>query len=84
MGSYFFDTSAIVKGYVPEQGRSFILTLCNPAEGHDLYISQATLVEAVASIYRKAHVQNITVAFHCPLVVKVLMTFLMPMAQLFS
>lgn len=62
MGSYFFDTSAIVKRYVPEQGRSLILALCSPAEGHDLYISQATLVEAVASICRKARMQDITVA----------------------
>ncbi len=50
MGTYFLDTSAIVKRYVPEQGQSFILTLCEPAQGHDLYISQAALVEVVASI----------------------------------
>lgn len=60
MGNYFFDTSAIVKRYVPEQGQSLILALCDPAQGHALYISQATLVEAVASICRKARMQFIT------------------------
>jgi predicted nucleic acid-binding protein len=62
MGSYFFDTSAIVKRYVPEQGQSLILTLCDPKQGHDLYISQATLVETVASICRKTRMQLITTA----------------------
>ncbi len=53
METYFLDTSPIVKYYVPEQGQSLILTLCDPVQGHDLYISQATLVEVVASICRK-------------------------------
>jgi len=61
MGTYFLDTSAIVKRYVPEQGQSLILTLCEPAQGHDLYISQAALVEVVASICRKAHEKSITI-----------------------
>lgn len=60
MATYFLDTSAIVKSYVPEQGQSFILTICDPSQGHDLYISQAALVEVVASICRKAHEKSIT------------------------
>jgi PIN domain nuclease of toxin-antitoxin system len=53
MGAYFLDTSAVVKYYVLEQGRSFVVNLCDP--GHALYISQVTLVEAVTSICRKSH-----------------------------
>src|SRR5438477_10613319 len=61
MGTYFLDTSAIVKRYVPEQGQSLILTLCDPTHGHDLFISQAALVEVVASICRKARDHSFTV-----------------------
>lgn len=60
MGMYFLDTSAVVKCYAPEQGQSFIVDLCDPEQGHDLYISQITLVEAVTSICRKAHENSIT------------------------
>ncbi len=62
MGTYFLDTSAVVKYYVLEQGRSFVVNLCDPGQGHALYISQVTLVEAVASICRKAHEKSITPA----------------------
>lgn len=62
MGTYFLDSSAIVKRYISEQGRSFILTLCDPAQHHDLYISQITLVEVVASLCRRSRENSITVA----------------------
>ena len=61
MGIYFLDSSAIAKRYVPEQGRSWILTLCDPAQGHELYLSQATLVEVVAAMCRRAREQSITI-----------------------
>ncbi|MDQ6659860.1 MAG: type II toxin-antitoxin system VapC family toxin [Chloroflexota bacterium] len=61
MSNYFFDTSAIVKRYVPEQGQSFILAICDPAQGHGLYISQAAIVEVVAAICRKARQKSITI-----------------------
>ncbi len=60
MGVYFLDTSAIVKRYVSEQGQSLLLDLCNPDHGHALYISQAALVEVIASFCRKAHEKSIT------------------------
>jgi predicted nucleic acid-binding protein len=62
MASYFLDTSAIVKRYFPEQGHSWLLALCLPAHGNRLYISQAALVEVVATICRKAREQVVTVA----------------------
>ena len=60
MATYFLDTSAIVKRYILEQGQAWILSLCDPAQGHDLYISQAALVEVVATICRRAREQSIS------------------------
>ena len=60
MATYFLDTSAIVKRYILEQGQAWILSICDPAQGHDLYISQATLVEVVATICRRAREQSIS------------------------
>lgn len=60
MGTYFLDSSAIVKRYVTEKGHAWIITLCNPAQGHELYISQIALVEVVRAICIKAHDRLIT------------------------
>lgn len=60
MGAYFLDTSAIVKRYVYEQGQSLLLDLCDPKQGHDLYVSQAALVEVVAAFCRRAHDKSIS------------------------
>src|SRR5258708_8816775 len=62
MATYFLDTSAIIKRYIFEPGQAWILSLCNPAQGHDLYISQAALVEVVAAICRRAREQSISMA----------------------
>jgi uncharacterized protein len=62
MATYFLDTSAIIKRYIFEQGQAWILSLCNPAQGHDLYISQAALVEVVAAICRRAREKSINIA----------------------
>ena len=61
MTTYFLDTSAIVKRYILEQGQAWILSLCDPEQGHDLYISQAALVEVVATICRRAREQSISI-----------------------
>ena len=59
MSTYFLDTSAIVKRYFLEQGHDWIVALCDSAQAHRLYISQAALIEVVAAICRKAREQNI-------------------------
>jgi predicted nucleic acid-binding protein len=46
MATYFLDSSAIIKRYVAEKGQVWVATLCNPAQGHELYIAQVTLVRA--------------------------------------
>src|SRR5437016_14657002 len=60
MATYFLDTSAIIKRYIFEQGQAWILSICNPAQGHDLYISQAALVEVVAAMCRRAREKSIS------------------------
>jgi PIN domain nuclease of toxin-antitoxin system len=52
MSTYFLDSSAILKRYVAEQGQSFVLSICDPKNQHDLYISQIALIEVVASMCR--------------------------------
>ncbi len=61
MGSYFLDTSAIVKRYFPEQGHVWVVALCDPEQEHKLHISQAALVEVVATMCRKTREQSITI-----------------------
>ncbi len=61
MATFFLDSSAIIKRYVAEQGQVWIATLCNPTQGHELYIAQVTLVEVVAAICRRAREQGITI-----------------------
>jgi predicted nucleic acid-binding protein len=62
MALYFLDSSAIVKRYVSERGHAWISALCDPAQGHDLYIAQIALVEVVATLCRKAREAAITTA----------------------
>jgi uncharacterized protein len=62
MATYFLDTSAIIKRYIFEPGQAWVLSLCNPAQGHDLYISQVALVEVVAAICRRAREKSINMA----------------------
>ena len=62
MALYVLDSSAIVKRYVFEPGRVWVVALCDPARGHDLHIAQAALVEVVATLCRKAREASITTA----------------------
>jgi len=62
MGSYFLDTSAIVKCYFPERGHFWVSNLCDPAHNHDLFISQAALAEVIAAICRKAREEGLQTA----------------------
>ena len=60
MAIYFLDSSAVVKRYFPEQGHSWILALCEAAQGHELYIAQPALVEVVAALCRREREGSIT------------------------
>ena len=60
MGTYFLDTSALVKRYVTEIGSDWVMTQCRSEAKHVVIISQATLVEAVATFCRKARQQDLS------------------------
>ena len=60
MGTYFLDSSVIIKRYVAEKGSAWVMGLCDMAHGHDLYISQIALVEVVRAISIKAQDSYIT------------------------
>lgn len=60
MGVYFFDTSALVKKYISELGSDWVAARCNPKEGNTITISQAALVESIATFCRKTREQNLS------------------------
>ncbi len=43
MATYFLDTSAVVKRYMPEQGHRWIDALCGAAQPHELYTTPAAV-----------------------------------------
>lgn len=61
MSAYFLDASAILKYYCLELGQSWVQDLCDPIQGHDIFISQASRAEVIAGICRKAHRQEISI-----------------------
>ena len=60
MGTYFLDTSALVKRYVAETGHDWVSGLFQREAGNSLIISQATLAEAVAAFCAKARASDIS------------------------
>ncbi len=52
MATYFFDTSALVKRHIAEPGHAWVESICDPSAGHNIVISEAALVEVVASFSR--------------------------------
>jgi uncharacterized protein len=57
--TYFLDTSALVKRYVSEPGSEWVIAQCQQEADNTIIISQATLVEAVATFCRKAREQDL-------------------------
>lgn len=53
MPAYFFDSSAIVKRYVNEQGSPWVAATTDPATGAYVYVAAITGVEVVAAFARK-------------------------------
>lgn len=50
MAVYFFDTSALVKRYAPENGTKWVQTITAPAARHRIYIARITGAEVIAAI----------------------------------
>lgn len=53
MNHYFFDTSAVVKRYVPEIGTAWVRTTLDPTSGHEVHMASLTAVEAISAIARR-------------------------------
>jgi uncharacterized protein len=55
MATYFLDTSALAKRYIQrEVGHIWMADICDPKQRHRIVISEAALVEAVATFCRMA------------------------------
>lgn len=69
MTDYYFDTSAIVKLYVPEKGSQWVSTLCNQlsAQGrpsHRIAFAKISLVEVAAAVTRLERMGALSPAMH--------------------
>lgn len=53
MAAYFFDSSAVVKRYVNEQGSTWVAATADPNAGAHVYVAAITGVEVVATFARK-------------------------------
>ena len=53
MAAYFFDTSALVKRYVNEQGSTWVAATIDPTAGARVYVASITGVEVISAIARK-------------------------------
>jgi len=60
VGTYYADTSALVKRYVHEQGTAWVTGLTDPANGHELYTVRLTGPEMIAALFRRSRVGSIT------------------------
>lgn len=53
MTSYFVDSSALVKRYVPERGTVWIRSITSRSTGHTIVVAQITQVEVFSGICRR-------------------------------
>jgi predicted nucleic acid-binding protein len=53
VASYYLYTSALVKRYATERGTAWIISLTDPAPGHDLWTVRLTGPEMIAALFRK-------------------------------
>lgn len=60
MAAYYFDTSALVKRYAQEAGTAWVISLTNPAAGHDIYTVRITGPEMIAALFRKVRMREVT------------------------
>ncbi len=76
MSDFFFDSNALVKRYLSEQGTTWVRETVEPLAGHTIWIAELTEVEAAAALAARQrtprgitpHVRDATVALlalHC-------------------
>ncbi len=54
MAVYFFDSSAIVKGYTQETGTAWVVGLTDPTARHEIYLARIPGVEVVSAVARRS------------------------------
>ena len=66
MSSYYFDTSAVVKLYIPEAGSSWVESVVNQRGGngfaHTIAFAKIGIVETAAALTRRQRMGHITLA----------------------
>jgi uncharacterized protein len=60
VASYFLDTSALVKRYIPEVGTPWIQSLTHQTSGNILIIARITVVEIMSAIARRQRESTLT------------------------
>lgn len=53
MSNYFFDSSALVKRYIRENGSARIRSLMAPAAAHEIWVALVTGVEVMSALARQ-------------------------------
>jgi len=59
MGIYFFDSSAIVKYYVREQGSDWVTRILDPSVRHQIHVARVSGVEVIAAIAKRIRMGHI-------------------------
>ncbi len=62
MPIYYFDSSGLVKRYVAEVGSAWVISLTDPATGHQIYTANITAVEVPAAIHKRLRMGDVNAA----------------------
>ncbi len=57
---YYFDSSAVVKRYAPEQGSEWVKSIVDPGSGHTVYLAQIGVIEVAAALSRKVRTNELS------------------------
>ena len=60
VSAYFFDTSALVKLYLEEEGSAWVREIADPERGNTIHIAHITGPETIAAFFRKVRTQEIS------------------------
>lgn len=53
MAAHYFDSSALVKRYVREDGTAWVRTLTHRRTGHQIFLGRITIVEVTSAVARR-------------------------------
>ena len=62
MSVYYFDTSALVKIYIEEDGSAWVREIAELERGNTIHIAHITGPETIAALFRKVRTQEISSA----------------------